>query len=150
MIPLEALRKSEIFEGLADDELAAIGKIAHEEIYEAGACICVENEAATKLYIVREGRVAILINIGRGRQTVIDTVAKGGSFAWSAMVPPYILTGTAKAIEKTRVIAICGYDLRELCARNCRTCYTIMEKLATIISARLKDTRLQLVSLMYD
>ena len=149
MIPLEALRKSEIFESLMDDELAAIGKIAHEEIYEAGTCICVENEVATKLYIVREGRVAILINIGRGRQTVIDTVTKGGSFSWSAMVPPYILTGTAKAIEKTKVIAIDGYDLRDLCRKNCRTCYTIMEKLATLVSARLKDTRLQLVSLMY-
>jgi len=149
MIPLEALRKSEIFEGLTDDELAAIGKIAHEEIYEAGACICVENEVATKLYIVREGRVAILINIGRGRQTVVDTVTKGGSFSWSAMVPPYILTGTVKAVENTKVIAINGRDLQELCRKNCRACYTIMEKLATIVSARLEDTRLQLISLMY-
>jgi signal-transduction protein with cAMP-binding, CBS, and nucleotidyltransferase domain len=56
----------EIFESLTDDELAALGKLAREEIYEAGACICIENEVATKLYIVREGRVAILINIGRG------------------------------------------------------------------------------------
>ena len=32
---------------------------------------------------------------------------------------------------------------------NCGTCYTIMEKLATIISSRLKDTRLQLISLMH-
>ena len=63
--------------------------------------------------------------------------------------PPYTLTGTAKTMEKTRVIVIAGQDLRELCRMNCGTCYTIMEKLATIISSRLKDTRLQLISLMY-
>jgi hypothetical protein len=64
-------------------------------------------------------------------------------------VPPYILTGTAKTMERTRVIIITGRELRELCHMSCGTCYTIMEKLATIISVRLKDTRLQLISLMY-
>jgi CRP/FNR family transcriptional regulator, cyclic AMP receptor protein len=150
MVSAEPIRKSELFEGLTDDELVAIAKIAREEIYEAGASIFAENQIAEDLYIVREGRVAILVDIGRGRQTVIDTVAKGGSFGWSAMVPPYILTGTAKAVEKSRVIAIPADGLRELCRKNCRTCYTIMEKLAMIISGRLKDTRLQLISLMYS
>jgi CRP-like cAMP-binding protein len=150
MVPLEPLRKSEVFEGLTDDELAAIARLAHEETYEAGTRIFAENETAKNLYIVREGRIAILIDIRRGRQTVIDTVVKGGSFGWSALVPPYILTGTAKAVEKSKLIVIPGEELRELCRNNCRTCYTIMEKLATIISGRLRDTRLQLISLMYN
>lgn len=150
MVGLEILRKSDIFEGLSDDELAAIARIACEETYPAGAQIFAENEPATKLYLVREGRVAILIEIGRGQQTVIDTVMVNGSFGWSALVPPYILTGTAKAMERTRVVTIPSGVLRELCKQNCRTCYTIMEKLATIISGRLKDTRLQLISLLHS
>lgn len=150
MVGLEALRKSDLFEGLSDDELAAIAKMAREETYQVGATIFRENEVAKNLYIVREGRVAILIDIGRGKQTVIDTVVRNGSFGWSAMVPPYILTGTAQAMERTRVVVVNGQDLRALCHMNCATCYTIMEKLATIISGRLKDTRLQLISLMYS
>ena len=150
MVGLEALRKSDLFEGLSDDELAAIAKMAREEVYDTGATIFRENEVAKNLYIVREGRVAILIDIGRGKQTVIDTIGRNGSFGWSAMVPPYILTGTAKTIERTRLIVINGHDLRCLCRMNCATCYTIMEKLATIVSSRLKDTRLQLISLMYS
>jgi len=149
MVGLEALRKSDLLEGLSDDELAAIAKMAREELYDVGAIIFRENEVAKSLYIVREGRVAILIDIGRGKQTVIDTVCRNSSFGWSAMVPPYVLTGTAKAMERTRVIVLTGQDMRELCRMNCGTCYTIMEKLATIISSRLKDTRLQLISLMY-
>ena len=150
MVPLMTLRKSELFEGLTDDELTAIAKIAREETYEAGVRIFGENEAAKNLYIVREGRVAILIDIGRSKQTVIDTVTNGGSFGWSAIVPPYILTGTAKAVEKSKLIAIPGQALRELCRNNCNTCYTIMERLATIISGRLRDTRMQLISLIYN
>ena len=150
MVGLEALRKSDLFEGLSDDELAAIAKMARVELYDVGAIIFRENEVAKNLSIVREGRVAILIDIGRGRQTVIDTLCRNSSFGWSAMVPPYVLTGTAKAMERTRVIVLTGQDMRELCRMNCGTCYTIMEKLATIISGRLKDTRLQLISLMYS
>jgi CRP/FNR family cyclic AMP-dependent transcriptional regulator len=149
MVGLEALRKSDLFEGLSDDELAAIAKMAREETYDVGTIIFRENGPAKDLYIVREGRVAILIDIGRGKQTLIDTICRNGSFGWSAMVPPYILTGTAKTMERTRVIIITGRELRELCHMSCGTCYTIMEKLATIISVRLKDTRLQLISLMY-
>lgn len=148
MIGLEVLRKSDIFEGLSDEELAAITRIASEEAYPAGARICAENEPATKLYIVREGRVVILTEIGRGKQTIIDTVTAGSSFGWSAIIPPFILTDTAKAMEHTRVIAIPSHLLRELCQQNCHICYTIMEKLATIISNRLRNTRLQLISVL--
>jgi len=149
MIGLEALRKGEIFEGLSDDELAAIARIAREETYPGGTRIFTENDTATHLYIVREGRVAILIDIGRNKQTVVDTITANGSFGWSALVPPFILTGTATAMEKTRLILIPADELRQLCQLNCGTCYTIMERLATIVSNQLRDTRMQLVGLMY-
>ncbi len=149
MVGLEILRRSDIFGGLPDDELFVIARIAHEEEYEAGAQILTENDVARNLYIVVEGRVVILINIARGRQAVIDTVTRGGSFGWSAMVPPYVLTGTARAVDRVRVIAVPSEELRNLCKGNCGMCYAIMERLATILSRRLAETRLQLVGLVY-
>lgn len=149
MVGLEALRKSDLFEGLGDDELLAIARLAREEKYDAGSVIFRENGPANYLYIVREGRVAILIDIGRGKQTVIDTISRNGSFGWSAMVPPYTYTSTSRTLESTRVIVLSGQQLRELCSTHCSTCYTIMEKIARIISKRLKETRLQLVNLLH-
>ncbi len=150
MIGLEALRKSDLFEGMSDEELLAIAKLAREEKYDAGSIIFLENNPAYHLYVVREGRVAILINIGRGKQTIIDTISRNGSFGWSAMVPPYTYTSTCRAVEPTRVIVLSGQELREFCSAHCSTCYTIMEKIAKIIASRLKDTRLQLVSLLHN
>jgi len=149
MLSLELLRNSEVFDGLSDDELAPIAKMATEASYQAGEEIFAENDEARYLYVVTEGRVQVLINVGRGRQVVVDTVTRDGSFGWSALVPPYFYTGGAKCSEPTRVVAIPGDELRALCMDNCRICHTIMERLASIISARLKDTRLQLISLMY-
>lgn len=149
MVGLEALRRSDLFEGLSDDELIAIARIAREETYEPGAVIFRENDAARCLYIVREGRVALLIDIGRGKQTVIDTISRNSSFGWSALVPPYAFTSAARAMEPTRVIVLAGDDLRAFCNTHCTTCYAIMEKIAVIISTRLKDTRLQLIHLLH-
>ena len=148
MVGLSFLRKSDLFEGLCDEELAAISKIAHEEVYAAGACILSEHNPAKNLYIVVEGRVAILINIGRGRQTIISTLCQNSSFGWSAMVPPFMLTGTAKAMEDTRTIVIPADELRSFCRQSCTTCYAIMEKVAAMVSAELRDARLQLISRM--
>jgi len=122
MVGLEALRKSDLFEGLGDEELLAIARLAREEKYDAGSVVFRENDPANYLYIVREGRVAILIDIGRTKQTVIDTISRNGSFGWSAMVPPYIYTSTSRTLEPTRVIVLSGQELRELCSIHCSTC----------------------------
>jgi CRP-like cAMP-binding protein len=143
------LSESEVFEELGDDELTMVAQIARQETFEPGARIIAENDEAKDLYIVLQGRVAILIELGDGKQIVVDTVTKNGSFGWSAMVPPYTYTASAKCSEQTKVVAVPGSGLRDLCRGNCRTCYSIMERLATVISARLKDTRLQLISLLY-
>ena len=150
MVGLEALRKSDLFEGLGDEELLAIARLAREEKFDAGSVIFREKGPANYLYIVREGRVAILIDISRRKQAVIDTISRNCSFGWSAMVPPYTYTGTARTVEPTRAIVISGQELRGLCSTCCSTCYTIMEKITRIISKRLKDTRLQLVSLLHS
>lgn len=149
MVGLDLLRGSEVFDGLSDDELAPIALMSTVTAYAAGAEIFVEGQPADNLYIVADGRVQVLIDIGRGRQTVVDTVTRDGSFGWSALVPPFVYTGGAKCSEPSRLVAIPGEGLRDLCKENCRVCHTIMEHLASIISARLKDTRLQLISLMY-
>ncbi len=149
MVPMDLLRSSEIFDGLSDDELAPIALMSSEARYEAGDQIFAENDEARNLFIVVEGRVQVMIDISRGRQIVVDTVTRDGSFGWSALVPPYVYTGGAKCSEPSRVLVVPGADLRDLCQVNCRVCHTIMERLSSIISARLKDTRLQLISLMY-
>jgi CRP/FNR family transcriptional regulator, cyclic AMP receptor protein len=149
MVPLDLLRTSELFNGLSDDELAPIARMARQESFGAGDQMFGEHDPAENLYVVITGRVGVLIDIGRGRQTVVDTVGPDSSFGWSALVPPYFYTGAAKCLETTRVLVVPGEDLRSLCMDNCRICHTIMQRLASIISARLRDTRVQLIGLMY-
>lgn len=149
MVSLNDLRASSLLEGLGDDQLAQVAKIAHEETFEPAAYIFKENDEADTLYIILEGRVAVLIDIGGGRKTNVDTITKGETLGWSAIVPPHTMTASGKAVERTRVVAIPAAEMRDFCLTNCQMCYTIMENLARTIGARLRDTRLQLTSLMH-
>jgi len=149
MVSLDVLRQSNLLEGLTDEQLGQVAKIAREETFDPGSYIFRENDEAKTVYIVLEGRVAVLIDIGGGHSTMVDTVTRGETFGWSAMVPPHTMTASAKAVERTRVVAIPGREMRDFCQHDCHMCYMIMENLARTISIRLKDTRLQLTSLMH-
>ena len=98
MVGLEALRKSDLFEGLGDEELLAIARLAREEKFDAGSVIFREKGPANYLYIVREGRVAILIDISRGKQAVIDTIYR---VTTSVSVPPVDSTSVSTTTSDT-------------------------------------------------
>lgn len=148
MVGLDALRKSDIFGGLSDEDLIAIAKIAREETYNAGVIIFRENEPSGDFYIVNEGRVAVLIDAGRSGQAVVSIVDCHQSFGWSALIPPHTRTGTTKTLERTRLIVISGLGFRALPKPNCCTYCAVMEKVAALISHRYVDLRLHLTSLM--
>lgn len=147
MIAIDMLRQASLFEGIADDQLAQVSKIASQLTFQPHEFVFKENDPANNLYIVISGRVAVLIDIGGGKQTMVDTVSRGETLGWSSMVPPHVMTASAKAVEPAVVLAIPGAEIRNFCLTDCRMCYQLMENLARTISIRLKDTRLQLTSL---
>lgn len=148
MVGLDALRKSDILGGLSDEELLAIAKMAREEIYDAGTVIFCENEPARDFYVVHEGRVAVLIDIGRDEQAVIGIVGRDQSFGWCALIPPYTRNSTTKTLDRTRLIVISARAFRGLSQMSCCIYCSVMEKVAALISHRLVDVRLQLLGLM--
>lgn len=144
----EMLRQTEILTDLNDEELALIANVSHLRTYETGTRIFSENEEARELFILEQGRVSILVDIGQGRLATMGIVSPHSAFGWPALVPPYIYMDTARCAERTRVIAFPATVLRELCLNNCRACYSVMEKVTAVISSRLNDARFQLIHVL--
>ena len=138
------LEVSQLFEGLTDEELDRITEFCSEEVYEAGTTIFREGEAANKLYIVEEGRVALEMTIrlgtGSGRQGTIDVVTKGQAFGWWGG-KSHTLTMSARCVEETKVIALDGVGLWHLLEEDYYTGYKVMKRLVGMVSSRLRHTR---------
>ena len=143
---LQILSKFPIFEGLTDDELERIAALCREEVYEAGATIFEEGDAADYLYLVEEGEVSLGMELelrpyASPKQTTIEVATKGEAFGWSALVKPHIRTLSAKCLERAKVIAIKGSDLLDLFDSEPHIGHRVMGRVAQIVASRLKDTR---------
>lgn len=160
MVPVEALAQTPMFQSLSHAELADIAELSHRLDFEPGAAIFVEGRQADRLYILEEGKVVLEMKVEAGpdeppRHTIIDVLSPGETFAWSSLVEPYTFTLSARCVKRCKVIAIDALGLRQLMQGDAALGFVILQRLAGIISRRLRDTREQLVgerglSIVYD
>ena len=150
MVSPELLRRFPFFSGLTDEEIKSIAMVSDEERHEASTFIFREGDKAQKMYVLIEGTVDIMVNTdeeGLERETV-STLNHGDVFCWSSVVEPHSLTASAFAATPVRVVAIDGAGLRAMFELDCHLGFRILQKAAVIISSRLKDTRIQMLSLV--
>lgn len=160
MVPVEALAKTPIFNGLSQKQLEAIAEVSQRQVVETGATIFLEGQQAVRIFVLEDGKVALEMMIQldpaqQPRHTIIDVLAPGDLLAWSALVDPYVLTMSARCIKRASLIAVNAADLHKLMDADCLLGFTIMQRLAGVVSRRLHDTRAQLVgerglALMYE
>jgi len=153
MVSIPLLKKFHIFEGLTEGELRRIAPICREEVYKPGEVIFKEGEVAKDLCLVVDGKVALEIELQPWphapiRHTTVDLVTRGETFGWSALVEPYIFTLSAKCVEKAKVIAIDGSELRRLLDTDFHIGYKVMGKLSHVVASRLRDTRAKLMEFL--
>jgi len=144
----KALGQCELFAGLTEEELGLIAPLCHEEVYNPGETICAEQDAAEKLYILQEGRVEIQTRLRSeaelSGEAVFEEAEPGRVFGWTALVKQQQFTATVRALDRTRVTAIRGSDLKALFDQHARIGFVVMKRLADIISSRRRQTRAEL------
>jgi CRP-like cAMP-binding protein len=139
MIALEELRKFHLFKGLTNKELGIIRDIAKREEHEAGDRFIVENDDASKLYLVLEGRVSIKKKGGFSqRETVIDDGLPGEIIGWSAIVGPHTYTADVITTERSVFLSIDSTALLNIFEHNKDIGYKVMTELASVISSRFR------------
>jgi len=150
MVSIPLLKKFPIFEGLTEDELEKIAALCREEAYETGEVIFEEGGVAKDLYVVVEGKVALEMKLQPWphapiRHTTVNLITRGDTLGWSALVEPYTFTLSAKCVEKAKVLAIDGSELRRLFDADCHIGYKVMKRLSHVIASGLRDTTAKLM-----
>ena len=153
MIPIQLLRKVSIFEGLTDSQLERIAEICTEQTHPAGSLIIEEGEPAERLYILREGRVALEMGVRmwpeqRVRQMRVETLSAGQPFGLSTLTNSDVWTMSARAVDRCRSIALGAQDLRRLMDSDPAMGYEINAGLTNVLAERLRYTRLSLTEFL--
>lgn len=145
MDKLEVLKRSDLFGELTDEQLGVVEKMCTVEVFEPGTIICKQGRIEDKAYVIEEGLVGIILEVGPLTQRQVQAVSNFETFGWSAMIPPHTCTATVKAIEKTKVLGFNGQQVCDLCLTKpeigCRVCRAV----ARVVATRLRQAYIQLL-----
>lgn len=147
---IEVLRRSDIFHYLDENELKIVVKMCTPAVFEAGTIICKQDREEHKVYVIEEGLVSILLELGPTDKRQIQAASNFECISWSATIPPFRCTATVRAVERTKVLAFEGKELRDLIYTNPKLCAEIAGGVAYVISQRLRAAFTQLMGCTYQ
>lgn len=141
----DLLRRIPLFEALSRSELAAVERILYRREYAAGELIFRQGDPGLGMYIVEEGRVAIVFEPDR----VLATLCEGDFFGEISLLNETPRSATARAETACTLWGFFQPDFLGLLERNPRLGVKVLLPLARITGRRLLRTDRQLVAL-YD
>ena len=135
------------FHGLDPEYLDIIVGCAANQRFDAGEFIFREGEDANRVYLIRQGKVALEVFAPNRGAIVIQTLDEAELLGWSWLIPPYQWRFEARAIELSRAVVIDGRCLRAKCEENHDLGYELLKRFSVMVGQRLDATRLQLIDI---
>jgi CRP-like cAMP-binding protein len=139
------LSEHAFFSGLNPEYIEFMAGCAKNVVFESGMYLFKQGDGAEWFYVLREGVVAIEVPAIRGGSVRISTVGTDEILGWSWLLPPNIYQFDARALAKTRALALDGKCLRQKCDEDTDLGYEMMKRFSKVMTERLQETRLQLL-----
>lgn len=139
------LKKSELFSELADKELALVETITETMQVGVGDLVCKQGKPGDKIYIVEDGCMAIVLDVGPLTHRQVQSAGRNEVFGWSAMIEPYLYTASVRSTVTSRLFAIKAKNLRDLCQKQPDIGNKIYRAVARVVAKRLHEAYEQLI-----
>ncbi len=139
------LKRCPIFRELDEEQLKIVSEMATTEVYEVGESLGRQGRSQEKAFIVEDGLVGIYLELGPMMHRQIQAASNFDLVCWSAMLPPYRMYSTVKAIETTRVMAFNGRELAQLCQAQPQIGCKMHRGVAQTVANRLHSAYTQLM-----
>jgi len=132
-----------LFRDISPAVLEKIAAASEELGFAEGQSVFREGEQADQLHFLLKGSVALRVNImSRPDSVTVSFVTKPYEcFGWSGLVAPHYYTASAYCDEPSQVLAISGNELMQILSANPQAGFTVMHRIAELISDRLRNSR---------
>lgn len=149
MLQIEDLKSIIMLSDLNDTMFKKMLKVTKKTNYSTGEYIFKEGEYAESLYSVIEGKVALELQKNTSTLIMINTITRGYSFGFSALVDTEQkkYTSHAKALTDTKLLKWSVEDLRKLFHKDYEMGYLLMKRIAKIAKKRLQDRNAQFLEI---
>lgn len=153
MVDKSLIKNNSLFADFNDSQVSKLAAIFSERSFKSGEAVIPEHAENKEMMILVEGRVAIevALSLSATAEKAVVTMEDnpGRIIEWSSAIDTTKAGATAgaRAAADTRVIVAEGADVLKLLEQDKELGWKFMHKILLVIASRLKDTRLQLVSM---
>ena len=137
MVQIEQLKKILFFQGLSDEMLTEIGKIATIEIYEEETEFFRQNQNLSHFYMLLSGKIFLNSRSPQGASLTLDEVNEGHSFGLSAIMGEVESSFSAVCAKKSEVIMINNEKMLKLFKSNQKLGYLITLRIVQLFQSRM-------------
>ncbi len=137
----------ELLNGLSPAEVEQVIALGTRILVPSGGSLFRLGEPADRIFLTERGRIRLTLPMqlrGREEEILVEEKSPGQTVGWSALIPPYRFTLSARAPLESEVIALPREALRAYFETAPVIAYKISLNLAIVVG-----TRLQLVQAMW-
>jgi len=136
---IQFLKTVPFFDQLSNRQLKSVSDITFERTYDTDELIFEEGQPGAALFLILDGKVAVEV-FRETSTTRLAVLEKGAFFGEMALLDETPRSATARALERTRTLALYRNDLLGLVQRDPKTACQVYRSLAGTIADRLRLT----------
>src|SRR4051795_3171920 len=118
MAVVEAIGRSRLFRGVAEEDLASIAPMLRQRRYRAGETIFHEGDPGDAMHVIASGRAKISIESQEGDEAILATLGPGDVFGELVLLDGAPRSATAVAVEPTVTYTLAQPAFGPLIAEN--------------------------------
>lgn len=147
-MPMELFDRLYLFRNLDPIQRDIIRSIFVPCDYQSGTVIFEQGEVTDYLYLIIDGEVVVSFKPDDGPALTVAKVHEEGVVGWSAALGSPSYTSSAACSTNCQMLRVRGTDLRNLCEKYPETGALVLERLATVIAERLRNTHEHVIALL--
>jgi CRP-like cAMP-binding protein len=151
VMPVETLKREEVFEFLRPDQVDALSNAAEVLRLKAGEPVYYQGEQADSLYVMLSGEIALRLPGQAGVSILIDQLSERGAMFGSSLsfrIGTYALT--AQCVEDSELLRVRTSVLKKLLDEDPRMGYAIQSKISEVYFKRYLEAMRKLQAIVMN
>ncbi len=119
-----------LFRSLAPAEVAAFAQMAREKSYPKGSVILFEDDPGDSLFVVRAGRVKVVLVSEDGREVILGILGVGEHFGELSLIDDQPRSAHVVAMEESTLLVLRREDFRRRVEQNPAVAWALLLELS--------------------
>ena len=119
-----------LFRSLISSEVTAFALLAREKSYPKGSVILFEDDPGDSLFVVREGRVKVVLVAEDGREVILGILGSGEYFGELALIDDQPRSAHVVAMEDSTLLVLRRDDFRKRVEQSPQVAWALLTDLS--------------------